>query len=101
MAVQALPFAVQQELEGLQAVHTVSFIEVGLIGQELSLAALLVDLAFQLPVENTPKKQELEFVIISLQTLTWQSPSCHNHFRNDFPGNIASLQLVETAVGQI
>lgn len=58
VAVQALPFAVQQELEGLQAVHTVGFIEVGLIRQELPLAALLVDLALQLPVENTPPQKK-------------------------------------------
>lgn len=46
VAVLALPLAVEQELEGLEAVDAVGFVEVGLICQELSLAALLVDLAF-------------------------------------------------------
>lgn len=59
VAVQALPLAVQQELEGLEAVDAVGFIEVGLIRQKLSLAALLVDLAFQLPAENIPKHRNL------------------------------------------
>lgn len=61
-AVQALPLAVQQELEGLEAVDTVGFVEVGLIRQELSLVALLVNLAFQLPAENIPKHRNLGFL---------------------------------------
>lgn len=52
VAVQALPLAVQQELEGLQAVDAVGFVEVGLVCQERPLAAFLVDLAFQLPAER-------------------------------------------------
>lgn len=52
MAVQALPLAVQQEFEGLQAVDAVGFVEVGLICQERPLAAFLVDLALQLPAER-------------------------------------------------
>jgi len=59
VAVQALPLAVQQEFEGLEAVDAVGFVEVGLICQELSLAALLVYLAFQVPVENIPKHRNL------------------------------------------
>lgn len=58
-AVQALSLAVQQELEGLEAVDAVGFVEVGLIRQKLSLAALLVNLAFQLPAENIPKHRNL------------------------------------------
>lgn len=59
MAVQALALAVQQELEGLEAVDAVGFVEVGLIRQKFSLAALPVDLAFQLPAENSPKHGNL------------------------------------------
>lgn len=59
VTVQALPLAVQKELEGLETVDAVGFVEVGLICQELSLAALLVDLPFQLPAENIPKHKNL------------------------------------------
>lgn len=59
VAVQALPLAVQQEFEGLEAVDTMGFIEVGLVCQELSLAALLADLAFQLPAENSQTHRKL------------------------------------------
>jgi len=54
-AIQALPLAVQQELEGLQAVHAVRFVQVGLVGQELSLAAFLVYLALQVPADASQK----------------------------------------------
>lgn len=79
--------------------EAVGFVEVGLICQEFSLAALLVDLALQLPTENIPKHGNL--VLLSFHCgLTWQTLPCLNHFRNDFSGNRV-LQLLEKAVGQI
>lgn len=87
VTVQALALAVQQEFEGLEAVDAVGFIEVGLIRQKLSLAALLVDLAFQLPAENIPKQRNL--VSLAFHCKLSCGKCCH-HFRNNFLGKMQS-----------
>lgn len=48
-AVQALPFGALQEPVRLQAVGTVGVVQVGRVGNQLFLGALLLHLALQLP----------------------------------------------------
>ena len=100
-AVQALPLAVQQELEGLEAVDAVGFVEVGLTRQELSLAALLVNLAFQLPAENIPKPRNVFLLALPCKLSCGKRHHASIISGMIFQGTSRVPQLVETAVGQI
>lgn len=57
-AVQALPFAADEEPVGLQAVGTVGLVQVGCVWEQLPLRAFLFNLALQSPCENIGNKKK-------------------------------------------
>jgi len=61
LAVQTLPLAVDQELEGLEAADAMGVGQVGLVPQQLLLVVLLLDLGLQLAaVENEERQSDGE-----------------------------------------